>query len=134
MPQIPVSVVVDFTGVTYNNGVWTGTPSWTIPSNVSVHNGQNTITWTLTANNVSSGYSAGFPSASAIVFKSTNNPPWSGGTPTTQSATSVTASDNFQGLASAVKFYYTTNVVLTTAASISNTFTYDPDIENEPGG
>ena len=92
MPDIPVNVNVNLTGVSYQNGVWSGDPSWHFePHTAHALPGDNTISWTLRASNPPGGYASAFPSASAIVFKSTDDPQWSGGTPTTQDATSVTA-------------------------------------------
>ena len=134
MPQLAVSVAVDFAGVTYNNRAWGGSPSFTVsPSSLQVHNGNNNITWTLTATNVPAGCTAAFP-AVGVVFKTTNDPPWVGTTPTTQSDGTVTASDNFSKLDSALDFAYSTIVQLTNTADGTTTqFTYDPDVENESG-
>lgn len=133
MPQIPVSVTVDFTGVSLNGNQFSGNPSWTVaPQEVQCHNGQNTITWTLNATNLPAGSAAAFPQSGAIVFKTSNSQGWNGGPPTTQTNGTVTATDNFQNLTTPVKFYYTTYVVLTKAQITSQAYSYDPDVEDIP--
>lgn len=133
MPKKPVSVTCDLTG-TFSNG-WTGTePAWTFdPDPLQCHNGNNAITWTLTATNVPTGFTAAF-SNPGIVFKP--SPAWTGTTPTNQTDGTVTAEDNFQNLAAAVTFAYTTSVTVTPPAGSSfsaQTFTKDPDVENDTG-
>jgi hypothetical protein len=138
LPQLPVSVTCNLTG-TFNasNGTWTGQqPAWTFnPDSVKVHNGQNNITWTLTATNIPTGFTAAFTDP-GVAFKT--SPQWTGGSPQNASGNqSVAASDNFQNLASTVKFRYTTSVTLTPNPGTgysATTFTHDPDIENESGG
>ena len=69
------------------------------------------------------------------MFKSTNNPQWPGGTPSTQSGTSVTADDNFENQTTTNSFHYTTSIVVTAPDGVTTTtFTHDPAVENDPGG
>jgi hypothetical protein len=135
MANIGITINIDFTGVTYQNGAWTGTPVFTPnPSSAPVHQGNNKITWTLTTlnsnnqNSVPAGYTAGFTS-DGIVFKSTNQQPWNNA-PALQSNGTITASDNFQSLSQDVYYYYTTKVQLTPN---QNSWSFDPDVVNESG-
>jgi hypothetical protein len=135
MPNIPITINVDFTGVTYSNGAWAGTPGFNAaPDSAPVHNGNNNITWTLAAVNPPTGYTAGFTS-DGIVFKVTNQQPWNNA-PTLQADGTITASANFARLSADEYFYYTTKVQLTPQAGIngaSNSWTFDPDVVNEGG-
>ena len=143
MPKVPIGVNVDFTGVSVQNGAWTGTPVWTItPNTQQVQPGNNKITWTLTTvntanppqNSVPAGYTAGFTS-DGIIFKSTNQQAWNS-TPTLQSDGTMQADDNFQGLSQAVNYYYGTKVQLTPNAGtngVPGTWSADPDVQNEAG-
>lgn len=129
MPTIPVPVVVNFTGISYNNGAWSGTPSWTVPRTVQVHPGSNTINWNLNAA-VSSGYAAKF-TTDGIYFPPSSQ--WPGGTPQRVNDGLVRAEDDFTTIAAPTDYYYGVKVTLTqTASGQSSTFTYDPDVENEP--
>ena len=135
--SVPVRVVVNFTGVTYDSSTqtWSGDPSWRFhPDKAHAFAGNNTISWALEASN-GQGYTSAFPSEGAIVFKSTDDPQWGGGTPTTQNATSVTADDSFENQQTEVTYHYTTNVVLTApGGTTTKTFTHDPAVQNDPGG
>ena len=141
MPNIPIAINVDFTGVTYQNGAWTGTPAFTAtPSSAPVEHGNNKVIWTLTTvnannqNTVPTGYSAGFTN-DGIVFKSTNQQPWNNA-PAKQPDGTITANDNFQNLPQDVYYYYTTKVQLTPQAGTNgqqNTWSFDPDVVNEGG-
>src|SRR5262249_49183059 len=98
-------------------------------------NGNNNINWNLHAANPPGGYTSAFPNSGAIVFKSSNNPQWPGGTPTTQSGTSVTAADNIENQTTTNHFHYTTTIVVTEPHGVTTTtFTHDPQVENDPGG
>jgi hypothetical protein len=135
MPDKPVSVSCDLTG-TFNNG-WTGTPpAWTFsPDPLQVQNGHNKIIWTLTATNPPTGFTAAFTNPGGIVFKP--SPAWTGTAPSTHGDGTIRADDNFHNLAANVTFGYTTSVTVTPPAGSSysaQTFTYDPDVENEAGG
>ena len=137
MPQIPVSVTVDFTNVSVNGNQFSENPAWSVdPQEVQCHNGQNTLTWTLTATNLPAGSAAAsaaaFPQSGAIEFKTSNSQGWSGGPPTTQPNGKAEATDNFQNLTIPVKFFYTTYVVLTKPSITSQTYSYDPDVEDIP--
>ena len=135
MPQLPVAVNVDFSSVTIRGNQFSGNPAWTFtPPELQVHNGQNNIKWTLTAVNLPTNAQAAFASSNAVQFKGTNNPPWTGTAPATQPDGTVTAGDNFQNLASSQKFYYNTNIVLSAPSVVSQSYTFDPDVENESGG
>ena len=143
MPNLPVGVTVNFNGVSYVSGQgWQGTPSWSFdPGNCKAHNGNNNITWTLTANNVPTGYTAGFTADTndegGVVFKASNPDPWTGTTPTKQDDGTVQATDNFQNLGASQKFHYTTSVTLTPdsgTTGAAGTWTHDPDVENVSGG
>jgi hypothetical protein len=141
MPNIPITINVDFTGVTYQNGAWSGTPAFTpSPASQGVQQGNNKITWTLTTlnanrqNTVPAGYTPGFTS-DGIVFKVTNQQPWNNA-PALQPDGTITASDNFQNLSQDVYYYYTTKVQLTPQAGTNgqpNTWSFDPDVVNESG-
>ena len=141
MPNIPITVNVDFTPVTIKNGQWSGQPTWTVtPSNAQAQQGNNKVTWSLTTlnsssqNSVPSGYSASF-TGDGIVFKSTNQQAWDD-PPALQTDGTITADDNFQGLSANVYYYYTTKVQLKPNAGTTGptgTFTADPDVENEMG-
>jgi len=141
MPKLPITVNVDFTGVSVQNGAWTGTPAWTItPNTQQVQPGNNKITWTLTTlnaaqqNSVPAGYTAGFTS-DGILFKSTNQQAWNSA-PALQSDGTIQADDNFHGLSQAVNYYYGTKVQLTPNASTNGllgTWSADPDVQNEAG-
>lgn len=141
MANIGITINVDFTGVTYSNGLWSGTPAFTAtPASAPVHQGNNKVTWTLTTlngsnqNAVPSGYTAGF-TTDGIIFKSTNLQPWNNA-PVLQPDGTITASDNFQNLSQNVFYYYTTKVQLTPQAGTNgtaNSWSFDPDVENEGG-
>ena len=141
MPKVPITVNVDFTGVSVQNGSWTGTPTWTItPNTQQVQPGNNKITWTLTTfnaasqNSVPPGYTAGF-TADGIIFKSTNQQPWNN-PPALQSDGTVQANDNFQGLSQVVNYYYSTKVQLQPNAGVNGPpgiWSADPDVQNEIG-
>ncbi len=141
MPNIPIAINVDFTGVSYSNGAWSGTPGFSAtPSSAPVQHGNNKITWTLTTvngsnqNTVPAGYTAGFTS-DGIVFKSTNSQSWNNA-PALQSNGTITASDNFANLAADVYYFYTTKVQLTPQAGTGgspNSWAFDPDVVNEGG-
>lgn len=131
MPQVNVSVGVDFTNVVMQGGSLVGTPNWTVsPDPLEVHNGNNNITWTLTVSNLPQGCSAAFDPSNPIVFKSNNSQQWVGSAPAVQRDGTVTAGDNFQGLTAAVNFYYSINLAV--SITTSQAFSKDPDIENEP--
>jgi hypothetical protein len=141
MPNIPITINADFTGVTYQNGAWTGTPAFTAsPNNAPVQHGNNKIVWTLTTlnasnqNSVPAGYNAGFTS-DGIIFKSTNLQPWNDA-PVLQPDGTITAADNFQNLSQNVFYYYTTKVQLSPKPGTNGTqmtWSFDPDVENEAG-
>jgi hypothetical protein len=135
LPKRPVAITCNLTG-TYNSSTnsWTGAqPAWTFtPDPLQCHNGNNAITWTLTASNVPTGFTA---SLTSIVFKPT--PPWTGGAPAKQTDGTVTAGDNFQNITTPVEFGYTTTVAVTPNPGTTGqgtTFSYDPEVENESGG
>ncbi len=135
MPKIPVGVSVDFSNVTVAGNQFSGNPSWTFnPGSVPVQHGHNKITWTLTATNVPSGASAMFADSNAIQFKPANQIQWTGSQPTKKSASEVEADDNFHSLSTTQTFYYNTNVTLSAPSVTAQTYTYDPDVENEAGG
>jgi hypothetical protein len=134
---VPVNVNVNLNGVSYSNGVWSGTPSWTVaPPTVQVHPGTNTINWNLNAQ-APNGYTAKFapvsstaPSTNPIYFPTSSN--WPGGLPQRDSDTLVTATDNFSSITQATDYYYGVNVTLTqTSSGEQKTFNYDPEVENE---
>jgi hypothetical protein len=143
MPKVDITVNVDFTNVSFQNGAWTGTPVWTItPNTQQVQPGNNKIAWTLTTlnsaqppqNSVPSGYTAGFTS-DGIIFKSTNQQAWNSA-PTLDTDGTIQAEDNFRGLSQVVNYYYSTKVQLTPAAGTNGllgTWSADPDVQNEPG-
>lgn len=135
---VPVNVNVNLTGVSYSNGSWSGTPRWTVaPPTVQVHPGTNTINWNLNAQ-APSGYTAKFApmdpnhtDKNPIYFPASSN--WTGGPPTRDSDTLVTATDNFSSITQPTDYYYGVNVTLTqTSSGVSQTFNYDPEVENEP--
>jgi hypothetical protein len=135
---VPVNVNVNFNGVSCNNGVWSGTPSWNVaPPTVQVHPGTNTINWNLNAQ-APSGYTAKYAPMNSndttknpIYFPVSSN--WTGGSPQRASDTLVTATDNFSSITQPTDYYYGVNVTLTqTSSGASNTFNYDPEVENEP--
>lgn len=141
MPKIPITVNVDFTGVTVVNNAWSGTPVWTFtPPTAQVQPGNNKVTWTLTTlnasgqNSVPAGYAAGFTS-NGIVFKDTNLQRWNS-TPTLQADGTIQADDNFQGLSTVVDYFYTTNVQLkpnTGTSGPTGLWSKDPEVQNEIG-
>src|SRR5258708_24023874 len=112
MPKVPVTVNVDFSPLTVQNGVPSGIPNWNVsPDHVPCHNGQNNITWTLTATNIPTGFTAAFTDP-GVAFKT--SPQWTGGSPQNSANNStVSASDNFQNLTNAVQYRYTTSVKMT---------------------
>jgi hypothetical protein len=133
-----VNVNVNFNGVSYANGTWSGTPSWTVaPPTVQVHPGTNTINWNLNAQ-APSGYTAKFApmdpndtGENPIYFPASAN--WTGGPPQRDSDTLVTATDNFSSITQPTDYYYGVNVTLTqTSSGTSYTFNYDPEVQNEP--
>ena len=144
MPKIPITVNVDFTGVSVQNGAWTGSPTWTItPLIAQARPGNNKVEWTLTTlktlppvggNTVPAGYTAGFTS-DGVIFKSTNLQPWNNA-PTLQSDGTMQADDNFQGLSQVVDYFYTTKVQLVPSPGTNGpngTWTFDPEVQNEAG-
>jgi hypothetical protein len=134
---VPVNVNVNCNGISCNNGVWSGTPSWNVaPPTVQVHPGTNTINWNLNAQ-APSGYTAAFaatnstnPDQNPIYFPTSSN--WPGGSPQRQSDSLVTATDNFSSIAQPTDYYYGVNVTVTqTSSGQQKTFNYDPEVENE---
>jgi len=135
--NFPINVNVNFNGVSYNAATrtWTGQPSWTVTPNlqgvppVKLGVNTNTITWNLNAAAVPQGFTAAFTSP-AITFAA--SPAWTGGAPGNTNNTTCVASDNFNGLPANEVFEYTISVTLSNG-SVTQAFTYDPDIENETG-
>lgn len=133
--SVSVIVVVNFNGVSYNasTGQWSGAPTWTVPPTQQVQSGENTITWSLQAAAVPRGFNAAFTNG-GIVFDPNDN--WVGTTPVIASPTSVTCNDDFTIPAGddPEDYEYSVFVSLTSAndPSITNTWSYDPDVENEP--
>lgn len=130
MPQIPVNVQVDFTGVSCKNGQWSGQPTWNVPGKVSVHPGtNNTIVWNLTARQVPAGFTAAF--ASNGVDFSTARPAWPGSVPVLQPNGTMQSTDDFAPGLPVTDYYYSLNVLLTGNGSAPAGFRYDPDVQNE---
>ena len=139
---IQINVNVNFNGVSYNPTTgWSGTPTWNVqpspaPVNPVKSGDTNTIQWNLNAAAVPNPFSASFANSSAITFSGT--PTWTGGQPgqPTNSGQTITASDNFNGLAANVNYYYSITVTLTgtvAGSQVIQTFRLDPDVENESG-
>lgn len=132
--NVPVPVVVNFNGVSYNATTkqWSGSPSFTVPPTTTITSGDNTITWTLQAAVVPQGFSATFPLTNPIVF----DPGWVGGLPARQTPTTVQATDNFQLPVGSdpIQYPYAVNVSLVSNSdsTVTKTWNYDPDVENEP--
>jgi hypothetical protein len=127
--NIPVNVVVNVTNVSYANGQWTGSPTWTVPAKTPVPPGSNLIVWSLQAAPPNK-FNVAFASTNPVYFPASSN--WSGGQPTPQTNGTVTATDDFTGGSDATDYYYGLNVTLTDPASGANqTFNYDPEVENE---
>jgi hypothetical protein len=129
-----ISVSVDFSGVTFENGQWFNQPSWSItPTDQLVPpvypGNTNTITWTLSASNVPSGFTAAF-SDPAINF--TGDVMWTGGAPSNQTSNTCVVGDNFDGLPTEDTYEYEVVVNLSNGA-VTEPFLYDPDVENESG-
>lgn len=126
--SIPVSVNFICTGVSYNNGVWSGSPNWNVPPKVQVHPGENTISWNLTGA-AANGYTMQFTS-DGVSFPASSN--WPGGPPQKVNASTMQAADNFTSITQATDYYYQVKVEVTAAGGQSKTFLYDPEVENEP--
>ena len=132
MPRVtvPVNVLVNVTGVSYSNGAWSGSPSWTVPGKTPVYPGQNDIQWSLQANPPNK-FGAAFASSNGVYFPPSSN--WTGGPPTAQNDGTWKATDDFSAPTASVDYYYGLNVTLTDPTSGANqTFPYDPEVENEP--
>jgi len=131
---VPVNVVVNFNGVSYNPATqqWSGAPVFTVPPSVPVSSGDNTIAWNLQPAAVPGGFAAQFNATNGIVF----DPGWVGGTPTQPNLTTYEAADNFQmAPGSDPEYYeYSINVSLTSRgnSAVTKSWSYDPDVENEP--
>ena len=136
--NIPINVNVNFNGVTYSGGAWSGTPAWNInpspaPVNPVKSGDTNTIQWNLHAAAVPNPFTASF-TGNAIQFSGT--PAWTGGAPITNSTISVSVTDTFNGLQSAVNYYYSITVTLSGVVNgnnVTQTFRLDPDVQNEAG-
>ena len=134
MPKKPVTVICDLAG-TFDNG-WTGVqPAWTVePEKVKCSKGKHSIVWSMTAQNVPTGFDAAFADP-GVVFKPT--PPWTGGTPTNELNGTVTASNDVHATSKKISFFYTTSVAVTPGPGTpypGQTFSYDPEVENDGGG
>lgn len=139
--DVGVNVVVNFQGVTYNSSTqtWSGSPSLNTSPNPakvppSKSGDTNTLVWTLRAAAVPANFNAAFPATGAIAFSGTNA--WTGGTPTLQGDGTYQCQDNFDDLENALDYYYSVTVMLTGTgpnAGVSQSFTMDPDVENEAG-
>ena len=134
--SVPINVVVNFRGITYDSATstWTvpeGTPAWTVPQNTPVPAGDNLIQWNLrpAQGTIPDGFVASFPSSGAIAFGSD----WVGGPPTPVDADTYTATDIFSAPPQDEYYEYGITVTLTstTDSSIFRAFTYDPEVENE---
>ena len=138
--NISIDVNVNFNDVSYDpvNG-WSGWPIWDIePSPARVNpvraGDTNTIRWNLNASAVVSPFTASFANASAITFSGT--PGWTGGNPVLVDSQHITASDTFSGLPSAQNYYYSITVTLSgmvNGTQVTQTYTLDPDVQNESG-
>lgn len=127
--SVPVSVNVVCTGVSYNNGAWSGSPNWNVPPKVQVHPGENTISWNLNGA-AANGYTMRFTS-DGVTFPPASQ--WPGGAPQKVDDSTMQAADNFTSIAQPTDYYYQVKVEVTqTASGQSKTFLYDPDVENEP--
>ena len=135
-PTFPINVNVNFNGVSYNasTGTWTGQPSWNVVPNVQgvtpikAGTGDNIISWNLNAAAPPRGFTAAFPQTNAIAMQSG----YPGTTPATTNSTTVTSTDNFNGLQANQIYEYVITVTLTNG-TVSQDFTYDPDVVNEAG-
>jgi len=134
--SVPINVIVNFTGITYDSGTntWTvptGKPKWTVPHTTAVPAGDNDIQWNLQAvqGSVPSGFTAGFPTTGGIAFGSD----WVGGPPTYVDADTYTATDNFTAPPQDESYDYSVTVTLTstTDSTITKSFVKDPEVENE---
>jgi hypothetical protein len=128
---VPVNVNVNCNSLSYSNGTWSGTASWTVaPPTVQVHPGTNVINWNLNAQ-VPNGYAAKFTDPNGIYFPASSN--WTGGPPQLVNDGLVQANDNFSSITQATDYYYGVNVTVTELSSgASTTLNYDPEVENEP--
>lgn len=134
-----MNVNVNFNGVTYMNGVWSGTPKWTIaPNSIEVApvanpavTGDNTVTWNLNVSATPSGFSGKFPASGAIVFKP--NSGWPGPPVGGLDEQTMQVVDNFAGLTENATYNYTITVVLYNTSGVVQLFTKDPDVENDAG-
>lgn len=135
MPQVPIQVQINFSGVTYSNGAWSGTPTWTVPGKVKVNPGTSTIVWRLNGLNEPSNFTAAFPATDAIDF-SNSNPAWVGTTPTLQGDGTYQCTDTFSSNDTKADYEYSVTVSLAPDAGTNGTtgtWTLDPEIENDSG-
>jgi len=129
---IPVSVVVNFSAVSYNSTTnqWTGSPTFNVPATTPVQAGLNTIVWTLRPAAVPHGFDAVFDPGDGIAF----DPGWPGGPPSMVSTTVIQANDDFTTPPpTSETFEYSVDVRLVSESNSTlwKDFSYDPDVENE---
>lgn len=125
--------------VTVNVNFQTNPPTWTVtPQQLNIpHNDIDTVQWTLSSNNLPSGAAkAAFLPSGAIVFVTEKlgqtGSVWNGDTPTTVSDTLVEVSDNNTTGNVTRTYYYSINVgTYDQNGTLLNTYTKDPEIENE---
>jgi hypothetical protein len=133
--NFPINVNVNFAGVTYSNGSWYNSPTWTVnpslqgvpPVKLGVNT--NTLVWSLHAAAVPQGFTASFATP-GIAFVGT--PVWTGGTPQNLDSQTCAVADNFNGLAANETYEYNISVTLSNG-TVSNTWVCDPDVQNESG-
>lgn len=113
----------------YNNN----NPQWTVsPDSLPVPQGSQNVIWKLSSSS-SSGtkFVKNSQNQGGIVFKPSSN--WPGTTPTYQNDTRYTASEtNNNPGPGKQKYNYTINVLYTPPGGSERTFSFDPDVTNEP--
>ena len=131
MPNLPVNV-----GFDYNNG----SPSWNVPSKVTVPHGEiDTVRWTLAATGLPPGWRARFSQSNPIQFVTnkvgvTNQSVWTGDAPNRVNDSLVTVDDdNSQSSGTTKDYYYSVSVDVVDQNNNATMYTQDPEIEN-PGG
>jgi hypothetical protein len=109
----------------YNNG----NPLWSVDHDpLPIPHGNQTVIWRL---HPSSTSGADFASTNGIVFDKPG-PAWPGTQPTASGSVYRSTENNNNPGPGNVRYSYSVNVTYTPSGGAPQTFTWDPDVENEP--
>ena len=125
------TVTVEFT---YNGA---NPPTWNFdPDTVQMPQGQDTLSWTLSAGNLPTGWSARFHDSEGITFGPNAN--WPGTTPTAVAGDPLgyaCSENNANANRAPIDYPYCSMVqVLDANGAVHATYTSDPQVENEGRG